>query len=125
MLDLVSSSVLDAIYKMFLGNGGYKILDFSEIVSVIPKNLNVDENRVRDCISVLCEKDYILVKYQDENEVCLCLTVKCRTYFERQTDANIQFRDDRKRLLKYAFIGGLTGGAVTAIISAVVSLVTG
>ncbi|MBE7086884.1 MAG: hypothetical protein E7369_01110 [Clostridiales bacterium] len=104
-------------------NGGYGVLEVKEILTAMPKKCGIDENGLRECLSTLSRGDCINLKYQDQEEVCLSTSVKGRSLCEADIERVSKTRSDNKRLFTYALIGGITGGAITALVSAVISMV--
>ena len=84
MLDKKYENVLATLQEIAPSTGGYAVLTKAEIVDKLPKRTPVTTNDLPDIIAYLREQDYIDVKYQDKDDVCLCLTVKTETYFRTE-----------------------------------------
>ena len=84
MLDKKTDAVLELLTKK-CGNT-YKVLDKNQIVNELPKRLNVDLQGLLAIITFLKENEYVDVKYQDKDEICLCTTVKAESYAEGEKD---------------------------------------
>ena len=80
MLDKKTDAVLELLTQK-CGNS-YKVLEKKQIVAELPKKLNVDVQGLAAIITFLKENDYVDVKYQDKDEICLCCTVKAESYAE-------------------------------------------
>lgn len=78
MLDAKTSAVLTLIIDQ-VGNS-YKILNKQQMVASLPKNIRMDNDNFNAIIMFLKENDYIDVKYQDKEQICLCATVKADAY---------------------------------------------
>lgn len=80
MLDKKTDAVLELLTNK-CGNS-YKVLDKKQIVSQLPSKLNIDSQGFAAIITFLKENEYVDVKYQDKDEICLCCTVKAESYTE-------------------------------------------
>ncbi len=123
MLDERSLALLKIINGECVGTG-YKIFALEDLVFSLPREFYMDKEGVAKLILNLCEREYISVKYQDENEVCACTLPKGRTVFENAVNMEIQARRVEKRYFLYAFFGGVSGGAIGAIVTALFFLLS-
>ena len=80
MLDKKTDAVLEFIAHK-VGNG-YKVLNKNQILAELPQKLNVDLQTLHGILAFLKENEYIDVKYQDKDEICLAATVKAESYVE-------------------------------------------
>lgn len=81
MLDLKTNLIL----KLFISQceeGSYKILEKSELISLLPQKYKVDEFELSLIAQNLEKEDYISIKYEDEKVVCLCILSKALTIQE-------------------------------------------
>ena len=78
MLDKKTDAVLQLLTQK-CGNT-YKVLDKNQIVAELPKKLGIDVQGLLAIIAFLKENEYVDVKYQDKDEICLCCTVKAESY---------------------------------------------
>ena len=115
MLDKRCFALLDIINARCQVSG-YKIFDINELVSAMPKYFRADESVVKDCIVALFEAGYLNVKYQDDNEVCLCPLPKGRMVFEDKISQFIESNHLQKKVFVNAFLGSLLGGALGGIL---------
>lgn len=86
MLDKKTDAVLELIAEK-AGNA-YKILNKRELIDELPAKLEVDEQAFAAIIAFLKENEYVDVKYQDKEEICVAATVKAESYAEGEK--NIQ-----------------------------------
>ncbi len=119
MLDKRCFALLDIINARCVLSG-YKIFDISELVSAMPKCFRADESVVKDCVATLAETGYLSVKYQDDNEICLCPLPKGRTVFEDKITQHIESVGLQKRLGLYAFFGSLLGGTLGVTLTTII-----
>ena len=80
MLDKKTDAVLQLLTEK-CGNT-YKVLDKNKIVAELPRRLNIDVQGLLAIITFLKENEYVDVKYQDKDEICLACTVKAESYSE-------------------------------------------
>lgn len=111
MLDKRCLALLKIINEQ-CADSGYKIFSIQELISLMPNHFGVDESVVYICIKTLTEREYISVKYQDEQEICLVPLVKGRLVFENAIDEKVE----RERAEKKYFIHSLLGGLIGAIL---------
>ena len=84
MLDKKTDAVLELLTNK-CGNS-YKVLEKKQIVAELPKKLNVDVQGLAAIITFLKENEYVDVKYQDKDEICIACTVKAESYAEGEKD---------------------------------------
>lgn len=116
MLDKRCLALLKIINEQ-CADSGYKIFSFQELISLMPNHFGVDESVVCLCIKTLIEHEYISVKYQDEQEICLVPLVKGRLVFENAIDEQVERGRAEKKYFVYSFIGAILGGVVGAFIT--------
>ena len=120
MLDNRSLALLNYINGECV-NSGYKIFSYSELVFALPKTLKSDKENVIESVNHLSSREYVTVKYQDGDEVCLCPTVKGRTVFETRLQNVI---DERRKEKKY-FLACLTGSFVGSLVGLIIYALIG
>jgi len=124
MLDSRSLILLNAINTKCEGSG-YKVLRIEDLASEMPKKYAYGVDEIRRAISELSAREYVSVKYEDENEVCLTPLSKGRFLFENVKERKSeQTRNNRKHFL-YSFLGGFAGCAIATVIAQVVIALTG
>ena len=116
MLDERAVALLDII-NLECNNGGYKVFFIKDLLSSFPKRLFVDEAQLLECIEVLSLHQYISVKYQDQNEICLTTLIKGRLDSENRLDAKIENLQQIKRLFFASFLGAIAGGVGTFLLA--------
>ena len=74
----------DAVLELLIAKAGqtYQVLNKTQLLQYLPKKLNIDLQSLLGIITFLKENEYIDVKYQDKEEICLCTTVKAESYNE-------------------------------------------
>ena len=84
MLDKKTDAVLQLLIKK-CGNT-YKVLEKKQILSELPAKLNIDAQGLLAIVAFLKENEYVDVKYQDKDEICITTTVKAESYMEGEKD---------------------------------------
>lgn len=84
MLDKKTDAVLKLIAEK--ADGNYKVLEKNQILRELPSKLGVDESNLPSIIGFLKDNEYVDVKYQDKDEICICATVKTESYMEGEKD---------------------------------------
>ncbi len=122
MLDKRSMALLKIINAECI-DSGYKVFSVEQLISSLPSELGVDENVFLICIKNLLDRDYISVKYQDENEICLVPLVKGRLVFENLIDEEIEKNIVTKKYFAFAFFGGIIGSFLASLVVALIKAV--
>lgn len=84
MLDRKTDAVLIYLTKT-VGNS-YKVLNKNQILEELPKKLGLDMQTLTGIITFLKENEYVQVKYQDKEEICITTTVKAESYVVGEKD---------------------------------------
>ena len=73
MFDKKTHHVL--VYLQTQCQGGlYKVLDKQDIIDAMPKRYGMTMQDVCDVLSFLQRNDYVVLKYQDDEQICIALT---------------------------------------------------
>ena len=80
MLDKKTDAVLELLTQK-AGNS-YKVLNKKQILDELPSKYKIDSQSLLGIITFLKENEYVDVKYQDKEEICICTTVKAESYTE-------------------------------------------
>ncbi len=78
MLDKKTTAVLSMLAQEV--GYSYKVIKKQTLISALPKKYSVDVESLVAIITFLKEKDFLVVKYQDKDEICLALSVKAESY---------------------------------------------
>lgn len=81
MLDKKTTAVLTMLAQQVGYN--YKVVKKQTLLSALPKKYSDDVQSLVAIIAFLKEKDFLSVKYQDKEEICLALSVKAETYLSQ------------------------------------------
>ena len=80
MLDKKTATVLHFLIREVGEN--YKVVNKSQLLSAMPGRLHLSIQDLSKIITFLKENEYLDVKYQDKDEICLAVTVKAVSYSE-------------------------------------------
>ncbi|MCQ2399294.1 MAG: hypothetical protein MJ072_02175 [Clostridia bacterium] len=122
MLNKSSAVVLNTLRSLLSGSA-YEVFKVAEIFSALPVTAELSEEELKNEIAFLNDGEYISVKYQDDDEICLAVMPKGRQRFDGEEQENAK-TDRRHDLFVYSFFGGFFGGLI-AVTVAVVLLLTG
>ncbi len=124
MLDKRTLKLLDVLNNECQG-AGYRVFYINDLKLMLPENLALDENGIRESLSALSEREYISVKYQDDLEVCLCPLPKGRLVFENRLDEEIEKKQNARKYFLYSALGGFLGGFLATVLAVGLFLLLG
>ena len=84
MLDKKTDAVLELLTQK-AGNS-YKVLNKTQLLDELPQKLGIDMQGLLNIITFLKENEYVDVKYQDKEEICVSTTVKAESYIDGEKD---------------------------------------
>lgn len=119
MLDKRSLKLLDIINGECKGDG-YKIFAFLDLSLMMPDELKLSAEEIKSSILTLKEREYISVKYADEEEVCVCPLPKGRLIFENRLDEEIEKQESARKYFLYSSVGALVGGVLSGVITFII-----
>jgi hypothetical protein len=123
MLDRKSFALLKGIIDNCSGTE-YKIFSIQELLDFIPK-VELRDDELTDIINALSMNDFISVKYQDENEICLRPLLKGKTEIENRLDKESVRKRVEYKCFVYSFFGGVVGAVLSAVIYLTISMLWG
>jgi hypothetical protein len=115
MLDFKSKKLLNIINGECKG-AEYKVFSFTELALFYPQKFGVSEEEVRSVLKTLFSRGYISIRYEDDNEVCLCIMPDGRAIVENEVQESVDRLKTVKGFFVYSFIGGALGGVFSALI---------
>ena len=117
MLDKKSTAVLALLLDKT--ENAYKVLTKSQILAELPKKLNIDAQTFANIVTFLTENEYVSVKYQDKEEICIATTIKAQSYLDGEKDlqqkakiSNYQVMFLFAGVFLAAFLGSLIAGLI-------------
>ena len=111
MLDKRGIVLLKFLYTA-CNQSGYKIFSIKEIMESVSKQVPFDAESVQNYIDELVKRELISVRYEDEKEVCLSVTLKGRLLCETSEEDKKEKSKTDKRFFIYSFIGAFLGSIV-------------
>lgn len=117
MLDKQTTSLLQNLNKI-CGDGSYKVLDKVDLLSKMPKKYKTDNDGLNSMISHLQERNYLSVKYTDDQVYCLAVLPKGRLYEEK----NEELINEKKKYNKL-IITTMTLSCVASFIGAFLAVI--
>lgn len=84
MLDKKTDAVLQLLASKT--DSSYKVLDKNQLLAELPRKLGVDGQAFSSIVAFLKENEYVDVKYQDKDEICICTTIKTESYMVGEKD---------------------------------------
>ncbi|HBJ98319.1 MAG TPA: hypothetical protein DDY82_04590 [Clostridiales bacterium] len=95
--------------------GEYKIINSGEITLYSPQ-LFPDKESVRKAIKQLDDEEYIIVKFYDGEQYCLCSTIKGKEYFDNQRLYKKTLKKDKRIVFFASVLGSFLGSLITLFI---------
>ena len=117
MLDKRTSILLDAINK-YCTEGSYKVLDWSVLIAEMPEKYKIDKDNLTQMIDYLSSREFVSVKYSDENEICVTPLPRGRLYNEKEKELKTEKWKDVRGLI-YTVVGAAIAafaGAMLAVL---------
>lgn len=115
MLDLRSKEILKFLVDE-CNDGAYKIIDADEIIDSLPQNIRIDSENLTQTIKYLENREYISVKYADNQQFCLTPLPFGRQFVETEEIQNDKQKNFSKLSTKicffvfiFAFLGSFLG----------------
>lgn len=124
MLDERTLTLLNIINEQ-CGKGGYKVFEIEDLISSFPTPYLLDRQGLNESLTILSSREYISIKYQDEQEICLAVLSKGRLENESRLEREIEKMQLEKRYFLYSFLGSLSGGVITFILALIFSAIRG
>lgn len=81
-----------AVLEMLSAEVGYsyKVVKKQRLLDAMPRKYRLDEDELVSIIGFLKDSDYLTVKYQDKDEICLVLTVKAESYLSGEQEQSMK-----------------------------------
>ncbi len=124
MLDHRTLYLLDIINSN-CQSGGYKVFLIKDLITAMPSAFSADEQVLLECLETLKNHQYISIKYQDDNEVCLLPLIKAKIETEDRIEKEIEKMDCQKQYFWASFLGASVGGTAIMLLAFIISLLGG
>lgn len=97
----------------------YKVLNKNQLLNELPAKYKVDMDGLLAIITFLTDNEYVSVKYQDKEEICIATTIKADSYLdgEKNMQQKAKLTNSQTTLLFVgvfvaAFLGALIAGLI-------------
>lgn len=117
MLDKKTAAVLQLLRDKT--ENAYKVLNKNQLIAELPDKLKVDAQALLAIVTFLTENEYVSVKYQDKEEICIATTIKADSYLdgENNLQQKAKLTNAQSALLLVgvfvaAFLGALIAGLI-------------
>ena len=117
MLDKKTDAVLELLFDKT--QNSYKVLNKAQIIAELPQKLKIDAAAFSAILTFLTENEYIGVKYQDKDEICVSTTVKAESYLDGERDMQQKAKITNTQvslLFVGVFIAAFVGALVASLI---------
>lgn len=117
MLDKKLTAVLQLLFDKTANS--YKVLSKNDILAELPQKLKLDAQALHGIITFLTENDYISVKYQDKEEICVSTTIKAESYLDGEKDIQQKAKISNSQatlLLVGVFLAAFFGALIAGLI---------
>lgn len=115
MLDKRTQTLLNKINE-YCPEGSYKVIDKDDFIDFFPSKQNVDAEAVDNMLKYLAEREYIDIKYSQDDTYCLCSLPKGRVVTESVVLDKKEKKKTTKNYLLIVFLGAFFGAMVGSII---------
>ncbi len=118
MLDKKTEQILGVLRNNIGTN--FKVVNKADILSWMPEKLRMDKETLAATMIYLKEKDYLTVKYQDKDEICLAVTVRAESYLENDKNTAEKTNLSVKQygfVFLFGFLGAFAGSMIALLLS--------
>lgn len=91
----LSFEVLNIIYD-FCPDESYKIVDVNDIILALPEGKNLELDKLFQIIDDLATDASIMLKYRDEEDICLSIQAKGRRIVKKERETRARIEAQRK-----------------------------
>jgi len=120
ILDKRTSALMSMINEV-CNEGSFKVLEIADIIASLPRRYKLDRGNLKQMMDFLVERDFLEVKYYDDNEYCLSPMPKGRLYHEQARDEKKQKSRERE-LIVYTIIGSFIAAFAGALLGIILFL---
>ncbi len=118
MLDKKMTAVLKMLSEKV--GYGYKVVKKQSLLDALPKRLKINDDTFNSILTYLKQNDYVVVKYQDKEDMCLTLTVKAESYLEGEQEVAVKSKiatGQAAALFIGVFLAAFLGAFIAEVIS--------
>lgn len=120
MLDRATAKVLDELNSICV-DASYKVIEINDLCQKFPKKFKIDDKALLQSIEHLVERNYISLKYHDDEVICLSVLPKGRLFKEKNEE--LKFTKDKKFEIAWlSLICGAMGAFIGSALSTILIL---
>ncbi len=124
MLDKRSIKILNII------NGeckerDYAVIEKDFIISALKNNLKTNKDALKEYINNLYLKGFINLKYEDDVEICVSLTIKGRALLENDFDKSEFNKKTLNKVFVFSFLGAIFANTVFYLVLILIKILFG
>lgn len=121
MLDKRTSILLSGLLEQ-CAEGGYKVLEEDDLLSLFPARLNVDSEEIAQMMRYLEEHKYIEIRYAEEGVYCASVLPEGRMYSENVREAKTTAGRRRRDTVLMTALGAFLGAFLGSILAWLITL---
>ena len=117
MLDKKTATVLNMLATEV--GYSYKVVKKQQLVGALPKKYALTEDELVAIIAFLKENEYLTVKYQDQKEICLALSVKAESYLSGEQEPSVKAQMSKGQtwmLVALTFVAAFLGALAAVLL---------
>lgn len=117
MLDKKTAAVLNMLSNEV--GYSYKVVKKQQLLDAMPKKQVLTADDLVAIVGFLKDNEYLTVKYQDKDEICLALSVKAESYLSGEQEPSMKTKMAKGQawlLVATTFIAAFLGALVAVFI---------
>jgi hypothetical protein len=114
LLDKRTSALMSMINEE-CNEGSFKVLEIEDIIASLPKRYKLDRVNLKQMMDFLVERDFLEVKYYDDNEYCLSPMPKGRLYHEQAREEK-KIKARQREFIIYTIMGSFFAAFAGALL---------
>ena len=87
--------------------GAFKVLEISNVLNKMPSKYKIDYDSIVHMAEYLKERDFVTIKYVDEQEICLAPLPKGRLYDEKEKELKKEKRKGIRLIILMVISSGV------------------
>lgn len=120
MLDRRTAKILEELNNI-CADGSYKVVEIKDICDAMPKKMSLDSESLEQSINHLVERNYVSLKYFDDEVFCISVLPKGRLFKEKNDELKIA-KDKKFEIAWVSMICGAVGAFIGSAISTILVL---
>ncbi|MGI6701098.1 MAG: hypothetical protein ACOX3U_01320 [Christensenellales bacterium] len=92
----LSFEILNILYDQ-CSDDTYKIIDVNDILLAIPEGFTASADKVFEIVEDLATDGSVMLKYRDDEDICLSVTVKGKRIVKKERETRIKLEEQRRQ----------------------------